>query len=423
VFADDPFKRRIVLVAGTRPEAIKIAPLVHALAANPRYEPLLVTTGQHRAMLDQVLDTFDLAPVADLDLFRSGQDLATLTGRAMIGLGSVFDELDPSIVVVQGDTTTTLCGALAAFYRQAQVVHLEAGLRTDSVASPFPEEANRRMVTQIAALHLAATGANARNLKQAGVPTERVVVTGNTVIDALLHIVGRDLPVENDSLRRALDRNQRIVSVTAHRRESWGKPLKRIAHAIHDLVEAEDIHVVWPVHGNPLVRDTVHEVLGRNERVTLLDPLCYTDFTRLLVASALVISDSGGVQEEVPALGKHVLVLRDTTERMEAVRDGVATLVGTNRTAIVTAARAQLASRDSRRVGSPYGDGRAAERCVAAIDYLCGDRAVPIDFVPETANSSANSLRGRRLIRRNETHAASAMRRTPQRVLGTRHEQ
>jgi UDP-N-acetylglucosamine 2-epimerase (non-hydrolysing) len=380
-------RKRVVVVFGTRPEAIKVAPVIKALERAPWAEPVPVVTAQHRGILDQVLDLFGIQPAHDLDILEPGQTLASITTRSLAGLVPVLWEAEPDLVVVQGDTTTTLAGALAAFYRRIPVAHLEAGLRTGDLAAPYPEEMNRRVTTQLASLHLAPTPTARANLLAEGVRPGSVVVTGNTVIDALHWTVARRRPYEAAELA-ALDLDhdpRRVLLVTAHRRESWGEPMAAIGAALADVAAAEpDLLVVFPIHPNPLVRGAILPAVSGLGNVHVVEPLTYADFSRVLHRSALVLTDSGGVQEEAPSLGKPVLVLRDTTERPEAITAGVARLVGSDRDRIVAAVRGLLHDPDEyaamATAVSPYGDGRAAARTSAAIARFLGLHAELEEF-------------------------------------------
>ena len=380
------------LVGGTRPEALKLAPLVPALWAGGVLRPYLVASGQHPTMFHQGLAAFGLRPDLDLHLDRVTGSQAELAAR----LGEELDEAlgidPPAAVVVQGDTTTALVGALSAFWRQIPVVHLEAGLRSHDLASPFPEEGNRRLIGQVAALHLAPTGAAADNLAAAGLGGPEVLVTGNTVVDAVLSVAARPhLPATPDLTRplaRADAGARRLVLVTVHRRESWGAPLRAVLGAVADLLAAHpDVEVVLPAHPNPTVRADVLTVLGDHPRVAVTEPLDYPDLVAVLRRSTLVLSDSGGIQEEAPSLGVPVLVLREVTERMEAVEAGCALLLGTDRDLIVATAT-RLLRDDATRLamtgrGNPFGDGAAARRSAAAIAWLLGlapER--PVEFDP-----------------------------------------
>ena len=373
--------RRVGVVLGTRPEAIKLAPVVAALRASTGYEPVVVSTGQHRQLLDQLLGFFGVVPDVDLDLMRPGQTLTDLAGLATARMGAAVDDLALDLLVVQGDTTTTLAGALAGFYRGIPVAHLEAGLRTDDRLSPYPEEVNRRVVTQLADLHLAPTRWAGDRLLAEGVDPRRVLVTGNTVVDALLETVrrrpaftGPDAAALGDLGATSAD-GRRVLLVTAHRRESWGAGLDGITEAVARLVAAHpDLVAVFPVHPNPLVADPVRRRLGGLPGVLLVEPLDYPSFVRLLDRADLVLTDSGGIQEEACSLGTPTLVARDVTERPEGVAAGGLLLVGTDPTRIVAEASRLLtdpAAHDALVCRSlPFGDGSAAARVVAALDLL-----------------------------------------------------
>ena len=363
----------VLLILGTRPEAIKLAPLILHLKSRPAdFRAIVCVTAQHRGMLDQVLDIFRIQPDYDLDLMLPGQTLFQSTSRILAGLEPVFDAVSPEIAVVQGDTTTTLCGALAGFYRNVPVAHVEAGLRTGDPRQPFPEEMNRVLATRLAALHFAATDWAADNLRAEGVPSRRILVTGNTGIDAVLYV--RD-ELERGALTPLacprLDPAKKTIVVTAHRRESFGPGFDRICAALARLAARDDVQLVYPVHPNPNVQNSVNRHLNGCRNVQLLDPLDYVSFIDLMRRSFLLITDSGGIQEEGPSLGKPVLVLRDKTERPEAVLAGTVRLVGTDEDAIVHEASALLDDADAyaaiARRHNPYGDGHACQRIADAL--------------------------------------------------------
>src|SRR5579884_1193425 len=359
---------RILVVFGTRPEAIKLCPLVKLLrqSHSSEIETIVCVTGQHREMLDQVLAAFDVQPDYDLALMRPEQSLTGLSSQLLGALESVLGEVKPSITVVQGDTTTTFCAALASFYARVPVAHVEAGLRTGDPAEPFPEEMNRVLTTRLAALHFAATEAAACNLTAEGVAKDSIYVTGNPGIDAVLQIKEALGQGRLSGLELAEENGRKTIVVTAHRRESFGPDLREICNAIGVLAEREDLRIVWPVHPNPNVRSVVDATLRGRCNVLLLEPLDYVPFVDLMRRAYLLITDSGGIQEEGPSLGKPVLVLRNKTERPEAVHAGTATLTGTNRDSIVREAlrliEDQGAYEAMARVHNPYGDGRASER-------------------------------------------------------------
>lgn len=367
---------RVLVVYGTRPEAIKLAPVVRALDAAPGLEPVVAVTGQHRQMLDQVNELFGIEPAFDLDLLRGRPDLTGITTGALEGLAPVIAEVAPELVVVQGDTTTVFAAALAAFYARVPVAHVEAGLRTGNRDNPYPEEVNRVLTSHLTSLHLAPTSRSRTNLLAEGIDPDDIVVTGNTVIDALLDVVARDLQPQEPALERVAHAS-RVVLVTSHRRESWGEPMARTARAVarlaHDFPETL---VVLPAHLNPGVRDVLLPPLAGRDNVLVTEPLSYADMAYVLARAALVLTDSGGVQEEAPSLGKPVLVLRDTTERPEAVDAGTVRLVGTDEDVIVKEASQLLTDSDAyaamARAVNPYGDGQAAGRVAAAVAWRLG---------------------------------------------------
>ncbi|WP_423372474.1 non-hydrolyzing UDP-N-acetylglucosamine 2-epimerase [Burkholderia sp. LMG 32019] len=364
---------RVAVVVGTRPEAIKMAPLVHALRHSSHLEPVAIATAQHREMLDQVLEIFDIKSDYDLDLMRPNQSLASLTSRLITSLDEVVREVAPRAILVQGDTTSVLAASLVSFYHNIPVGHVEAGLRTNDMRNPFPEEMNRVVTGRLARWHFAPTRSAAQNLLDEHVPADTVFVTGNTVIDALFEAREHSAKVP-----RKVAAGRKMMLVTTHRRENFGEPLKRVCGAILELLERDEtLDVLFPVHPNPNVSAIVREMLGGHPRVELCAPLDYLSFIAAMEAAHIVLSDSGGVQEEAPALGKPVLVLRDETERPEAVSFGVAALVGTETSSIVSSAQRLLtdpaAYSEMARGASPYGDGLAARRIVALLEHtLCG---------------------------------------------------
>ncbi len=363
---------RVLCVFGTRPEAIKMAPVVRALAApSSDLEPVVCATDQHREMLDQVLGFFDLRPDHRLGVMRANQTPSEVMARVLERLPAVLDSVRPALVLVQGDTTTTLAAALAAFHARIPVGHVEAGLRTHRLDSPFPEEANRRLVGTLARWHFAPTAQARDQLLHEHVPASHVVVTGNPVVDALLWAVER-LAGRSGGLRLPVDAGRRLVLVTAHRRESFGTPLRELCRALRELADRNpDVELVYPVHLNPQVQSAVRHVLQGHPRIHLLPPLRYWELVGLLRRCHLVLTDSGGIQEEAPALGKPVLVLRDTTERGEGIAAGTARLVGTSRRRIVAETERLLHDRAAydamARAHNPYGDGRASERIVGVL--------------------------------------------------------
>lgn len=384
---------RIMTVYGTRPEAIKVAPLVSRIAEDPDLESVVVSTGQHREMLDQVNALFGITPDHDMNIMTAGQGLNGIIARVVGGLDSVLQLRDPDIVLVQGDTSTVMGATLAAFNRKIPVVHLEAGLRSGNIQSPFPEEANRQLTTRLAALHLAPTATSQGNLLREGVQSQNIVVTGNSVIDALMYVTGcADVHFADERLARLRqwvgDERGRILLVTAHRRENQGDAMQRIGGAVADLARKyPDLSVVFPMHKNPRVRDAIRPALDGLDNVILTEPLSYAEFTHVLRMADLVLTDSGGIQEEAPSLGKPVLVMRTNTERPEAVVAGTVKLVGTDRRRLVDEVSLLLESQEAyaamANAINPYGDGRAAERAVEAIRWRFDGGARPDDFVPD----------------------------------------
>lgn len=365
---------KVMTVFGTRPEAIKMAPVVKALEAAPDMEAIVTVTAQHREMLDQVLHLFSITPDYDLNIMSAGQTLYDVTTKALLGLKDVLEEAKPDVVLVHGDTTTTFAGALAAFYQEIPVGHVEAGLRTGNIYSPFPEEMNRKLTGSLTTYHFSPTSSAEKNLLKENISSEHLYVTGNTVIDALRTTVKEGYHFEEDMLNSLDYEHKRIVLVTTHRRENLGEPMRHVYRAIRRLVhEFGDIEVVFPVHRNPKVRSIVTEELGDTERVHLIDPLEYEPFANLMARSYLLMTDSGGIQEEAPALGKPVLVLRNTTERPEAVTAGTVKLVGTDEEAVFTTARRLLSDKDAyasmANSVNPYGDGEASRRIIEALRF------------------------------------------------------
>jgi len=368
--------KRILITFGTRPEAIKMVPVVEALKSNTAFDVKVCVTAQHRQMLDQVLELFSITPEFDLNLMRPGQDLTDITSNVLLGMREVLREWRPDWVLVHGDTTTTFAAALAAFYEKVSVGHVEAGLRTGNIYSPWPEEMNRRLAGAITTLHFAPTDWARDNLLREGVATERILVTGNTVIDAILEVVTRvreDAALQAEMAARFsfLDHRKRLVLVTGHRRENFGAGFERICRALRRLGERGDLEILYPVHLNPNVQEPVRRILGNTSCVHLIEPQDYLPFVYLMDRSFIIITDSGGVQEEAPSLGKPVLVLRDTTERPEAVDAGTVRLVGTDEDRIVQEAVILLDNQPAyetmARAHNPYGDGQASKRIVQAL--------------------------------------------------------
>ncbi|MGP9650354.1 non-hydrolyzing UDP-N-acetylglucosamine 2-epimerase [Glutamicibacter sp. AOP38-B1-38] len=369
--------KKIMPIYGTRPEAIKVAPIVKALKEAEGFDCVVVVTGQHREMLDQVNELFGIKPDYDLDVIQPRQTLNGLLTKTIAGLDEIFEKEQPDAVVVQGDTTTSTAGAIAAFYRGIPVVHAEAGLRSYDLFSPFPEEANRKLTSQIASLHLAPTSLSKRNLERETFNSKDIVITGNSVIDALLTVVEKKIPFTDPQLEEIVNSGKRIVLVTTHRRENQGEPMRGIGRAIARLSAAEpDIQFILPLHRNPAVREALLPEIDGIPNITLTEPLAYGEFTRIIDASTVVLTDSGGVQEEAPSLGKPVLVMRLNTERPEAVTAGTVRLIGTDEQRIFDSVSELLndsaAYEDMANAVNPYGDGRASERTVAAIAELLG---------------------------------------------------
>lgn len=379
-------KPKIMTVYGTRPEAIKVAPVIKALEKDERFESVAVSTGQHKEMLEQVNTMFGIEPKLDLHLMKPGQGLNEIVSRALMGLDEIIDAEQPDVIISQGDTSTAMAAALAGFHRGVKIVHLEAGLRTGDIHSPFPEEANRKLIGQVAELHLAPTAGSMENLRRENVRSKDIAVTGNTVIDALLEAASWDTEFEDPALQEAAESGKRLVVVTTHRRENL-EAMKEIGGAVKDLAESySDINFVLPLHLNPKVREAVLPEVESLPNVVITNPLPYDQFTKLLDRATIILTDSGGVQEEAPALGKPVLVMRQNTERPEAVVAGTVKLVGTNRSLIVAEAKLLLdddaAYHSMANAVNPYGDGKAAERAVAAIAELLGVGERLPDFEP-----------------------------------------
>lgn len=369
---------KILIVFGTRPEAIKMAPLVKEFQKYPQYfETKVCVTAQHREMLDQVLEIFEIIPNYDLNIMKAGQDLYDVTSSVLLGMKEVLNNFQPDTVFVHGDTSTTLTTALACFYQKIAVAHVEAGLRTYDIYSPWPEEANRQLTGKLATYHFAPTPTSEQNLLRDGVAAKQIIITGNTVIDALMMTV--DMINSNEQLRQTLIsqinlpfdiQNSKFILVTGHRRENFGQGFINICEALKEIaINNPDIQIVYPVHLNPNVQKPVKEILSDVSNVHLIEPLSYQPFVYLMDKSYLIITDSGGVQEEAPSLGKPVLVMRDTTERPEAVNAGTVKLVGTDRKVIVTETQRLLNSTDEynhmSKAHNPYGDGKACEKIVS----------------------------------------------------------
>ena len=363
---------RVLTVFGTRPEGIKMAPIVKELENREGIESFVCVTAQHREMLDSVLRIFDIEPDIDLDIFQPGQTLTEVTTRALTGLEEVISEIKPDVLLVQGDTTTVFAGALAGFYQQVKVGHVEAGLRSGNIYSPYPEESNRMMTGIISDYHFCPTERNIKNLLKENYPEEKLYITGNTVIDALGYVVKDDYEFQDELLNSLDFENRRFILLTSHRRENIGKPMEEIFNAVNDIVEKyEDVEVVFPVHLNPKVREIAKGIFAENERVHLIEPLDYEPFTNLMSRVNLVVTDSGGLQEEAPTLGKPVLVVREETERPEGIEAGTAKLVGTSYEKLYKELDILLSDKSEydkmAKAVNPYGDGKAAKRIVDII--------------------------------------------------------
>jgi UDP-N-acetylglucosamine 2-epimerase (non-hydrolysing) len=389
---------QVMVIYGTRPEAIKMAPLVEALTVQQGLDPVVAVTGQHREMLDQVNDLFHITPDFDLNIMRPGASLAELSARALTATSELLAKEHPDAVVVQGDTTSAFIAALAAFYHGLPSIHLEAGLRTGNIRSPFPEEMNRRLVAPLASLHLAPTPRSRDNLLREGISLHDVVVTGNTVIDALQTALRTPPNFTDARVGSIVGAGRRILLVTSHRRESWGDEMAQAMEAVRDIALAyPDLAVILPMHRNAVVRQVIEPILRDVSSVLLTEPLDYHSFTHLMSASYVILTDSGGVQEEAPSLGKPVLVMRDTTERPEALEAGTARLVGTDHDTIVSEVSRLLDDRGAYQrfanAINPYGDGQAAGRGAAAIAEFLGVGRRIDEFVPAGDAARSHSER------------------------------
>lgn len=368
---------KVMTIFGTRPEAIKMAPLVKKMEATKEIESIVCVTAQHREMLDMVLDLFKIKADFDLNIMKHGQTIADINVSILKGLEKVFEEAKPDIVLVHGDTSTTFMGALASFYQKIKVGHVEAGLRSGNIYSPYPEEMNRRLTGVLSNYHFAPTISNYKNLINESVSEENIFVTGNTVIDALLQVINPDYIFDNELLNNINYEGKKVIVMTCHRRENWGEPMENIFKAVREVAEKhKDVEIIYPVHLNPAIRVLAGDMLGGIENIHLIEPLDYEPFANLLNKAYLVITDSGGVQEEAPALGKPILVLREETERPEAVEAGTVRVVGVNQKKIVDEMEELICNQDSYKKMSnavnPYGDGRACERIIQILLYKFG---------------------------------------------------
>jgi UDP-N-acetylglucosamine 2-epimerase (non-hydrolysing) len=369
--------KKIMAVFGTRPEAIKMAPLLNNLKNDENYDLIITVTAQHREMLDQVLNLFSLEADYDLDIMQDRQTLSELTSRIISKLDKILKKERPDLLLVHGDTTSTFVGALSSFYQQIKIAHVEAGLRTHNKYSPFPEEMNRQLTGVLADLHFAPTEKAKNNLLLENIAEEKIFITGNTVIDALLSVVDKDYQFENKTLKNIDFENKKVVLLTAHRRENLGEPMENIFRAVRDLTEeVKDVEVIFPVHLNPVIRELSKKMLSANKNIHLIEPLDYLPFANLMARADLVLTDSGGIQEEAPSLAKPVLVLRDTTERPEAVEAGTVIKVGTDYNNIYRESIKLLTDdkeyQKRAAAVNPYGDGKAVNRIISALNYFFG---------------------------------------------------
>lgn len=368
-------KIKIMSVFGTRPEAIKMAPLVKALEKDERFESVICVTAQHREMLDSVLKIFNIKPQYDLNIMAHGQTIIDISNKVLKGVDEVIKECNPNIVLVHGDTSTTLNGALAAFYNKVPVGHVEAGLRSHNIYLPFPEAVNRKLTDSIATLHFAPTKTNERNLLSEGINKEKIYVTGNTVIDALLSVVDKNHNFEEEILNNIDFNNKKVILLTTHRRENWGKPMENIFKATIEVIqESRDVEVIFPMHKNPSIRGLAHKYFDQyKERIHLIEPLEYIEFTNLMARVYLIMTDSGGIQEEAPSLGKPVILLRAETERPEAVEAGTVKIAGIEKEVIVNIAKRLINNEEIYKAMThsinPYGDGISSKRIIDAILY------------------------------------------------------
>lgn len=365
-------KIKVLSVFGTRPEGIKMAPLILELQKHGEIESKVLITAQHREMLDQVLEIFEIKPDYDLNLMKHGQTITDITNGVLRGVGEILDEYRPDILLVHGDTTTTFASALAAFYHRVPVGHVEAGLRTWNIYSPYPEEMNRQLAGRLSTYHFSPTMQNKKNLMAENVEEKHIIVTGNTVIDALHYVVERNYEFEDDALRSIDFEKEKVILLTCHRRENWGKPMERIFSAVRRIAEEHPDHrVVFPMHKNPLVREIAYKIFGGQENVTLIEPLDYQPFAKLMRESYLILTDSGGIQEEAPGLGKPVIVLREETERPEAVEAGTVVIGGTETEPLYSIIKKLIGDQElyqkMSQSNNPYGDGKTSERIVRYI--------------------------------------------------------
>lgn len=364
---------KVICVFGTRPEAIKMAPIVKELEKRKNIELVVAVTGQHREMLDQVLKIFDIEPDYDMNIFKQGQTLTDITVNSMLGLEKILEKEKPDVLLVQGDTSTVFASAVAAFYKKIKIGHIEAGLRSQNLYSPYPEEANRRLTGVISNYHFAPTQANKDNLLREGYDEENIYVTGNTVIDALKYAIDDDFKFNDDLLNKLDYKNKRFILLTSHRRENIGKPMENIFNAVKDVINLyEDVEVIFPIHLNPKVREIANKVFKDNKKIHLIEPLDYLPFSNLMNKVNIIVTDSGGIQEEAPALGKPVIVIREETERMEGVLANTASLVGSDYHKIFNELKELLDNKEKydsmAHAINPYGDGNAAKQIIDILE-------------------------------------------------------
>lgn len=367
---------KVLSIFGTRPEAIKMAPLVKLMEKREEIESIVCVTAQHREMLDMVLELFQIEPDYDLNLMKHGQSISDITVGVLKGLEEILKAVQPDVVLVHGDTSTTFVGALAAFYQQIKVGHVEAGLRSGNIYSPYPEEMNRKLTSSLANYHFAPTKGNYQNLIHEGIDENNIYITGNTVIDALLSVVKDTYQFENEALNHIDYHGKKVIVMTCHRRENWGKPMENIFKAVKKIIaDHDDVELIYPVHMNPNIMKLANEILGETERIHLIEPLEYEEFANLLNKSYLILTDSGGIQEEAPALGKPIIVLRTETERPEAVEAGTVKVVGVEMDAIIEATNLLLTNAEAynsmANAINPYGKGDASEAIINALLKNC----------------------------------------------------
>ena len=387
--------KTILTIFGTRPEVIKLYPVLEKLKASQELKSIAVSTSQHREMIDDLLKLFSIVPDYDLNIIRENQSLVDISTRALSGLDPILKQHRPNLVLVQGDTTTAFIGALAAFYHKIPVGHIEAGLRSFNKMHPYPEEINRRLISLVTDIHFTPTIQNARNLHKEYIEPSKIFITGNTVIDSLLYVAQKNRNTLNNYLKLEALNSHRLILVTAHRRENWGKPLENLCHALNDIVKSfSDVQIVYPVHLNPNVRKTVFEILANQERIHLLDPLPYEPFVEAMAKSYMIITDSGGIQEEGPSLQKPILVFRKVTERPEGLSTGGVKLLGLEKENVFREASRLLKDPEAYQSmianHNPYGDGYAAERIVQAILHYFDLALRPKDFIPSNKTNLTN---------------------------------